>query len=80
MEREYWSLVGAANGKKPSKRKLAKAAKVLPNNARKIIAEISNCDNIIPVEDLKLERSDERVQGVGSKVLTLEEQMFLLEL
>ena len=51
-----------------------------PNYARKIITEIEEHGRIIPVEDLKVERSDERVKGVGSKVLTLEEQMFLLEL
>ena len=64
VEREYWSLVGAANGKTPSKRVLAKAAKVSPNYARKIIVEISNRGSIIPVEDLKVERSEERVKGL----------------
>ena len=81
VEREYWRLVSMAeNGKTPSKRKLAVAARVSPNYARKIITEIEEHGRIIPVEDLKVERSDERVKGVGSKVLKLEEQMFLLEL
>ena len=78
VENEYWSLVSPANGKTPSKRVLAKAAKVSPNYARKIIAEIEDRGKIIPVEVLKVERSDERVKRVGSKLLTLEEQMFLL--
>ena len=81
VEREYWRLVGKAeDGKTPSKRVLAKAAKVSPNYTRKIIVEIQERRKIITVENLKLKRKDERKKGVGALSLTLEEQMFLLDL
>ena len=56
VEREYWDLVGSENGKKPSKRVLAKAAKVSPNYAKKIMDEIECRGGIFPVEELKIKR------------------------
>ena len=79
VEVVYWRLFVELK-KAPSKRVLAKGARVGPTFAQKVIAEIKRSGCIIPVEQLKVERWKKKDKRVGCLCITLDEQAHLLQL
>ena len=73
----YYELKGSG---KFSIRKFAKAAKISVGYAQKIKQEILSNGKIVPVEDLKERRNEEKEKGVGVFALTDVDKCVLLQL
>ena len=79
VEVVYWRVV-VEDGEAPSCRELAREAGVGRTFAHKIIKEVKERGGIAPVEELKVERMDNKKMGVGVHCLSLVEQRFILDL
>ena len=79
VEAVYWNLF-VELGKAPSKRVLAREARVGSTFAQKVLVEIKKSGGIIPVEQLKETQWRKRDKRVGCICITLDEQAHLLQL
>ena len=79
VEVVFWNLF-VELGKAPSKRVLAREARVGSTFAQKVLVEIKKSGGIIPVEQLKETRWRKRDKRVGCICITLDEQAHLLQL
>ena len=80
VELVYWRLKVDSGGKIPSQRLLAQEARVGKTYASKIIAEVERSGGIVPIEKLKEERWETKEKSVGCLCISLQEQVFLLQL